>query len=113
MATLTYKMIGRILNKGHSWVFSAHDFLDLGRRQTVNQNLSRLAGEKFIRRLAHGLYDHPEYSYLLKKFPDPSPDEIADALARKTRTRSELCVVGGQIVTEVPDPSILSKTKPE
>jgi hypothetical protein len=91
MATpLSKQIIQRITQAEKSWVFSAHDFLDMGSRDAIDQTLSRLVKEEFIRRLARGLYDKPVFSPLLSKFIEPSSEEIAGALARKTNSKLQM-----------------------
>ncbi len=67
-------------------MFSAHDLLELGARETVNRALARLACGGQIRRLARGLYDlprvHPRVGVLW-----PPANTVALALARRTGSR--------------------------
>lgn len=77
------KMIARIYGHGRGWVFSRVDFLDLGSDSAVRKSLSRLCADATIRRIAHGLYDYPDYSELLKEQLMPGVDDVARAVARK------------------------------
>src|SRR5690606_27643572 len=43
-----------------------------------------------IRRIAHGMYDYPGYSDLLKKELSPDIDQVASAYARKFNWRIEV-----------------------
>ena len=64
-------------------VFSAVDFSDIAGVDAINQALSRLKAQGFIRRITQGIYDLPEYSELLKEYGSPRMDKVATALARK------------------------------
>lgn len=79
---VTSKIKKRIIRKGRGAIFASSDFLDIGSRASVDQALSRLAGQGMIRRLTRGLYDFPKksprFGYL-----SPSADDIARAVARK------------------------------
>jgi hypothetical protein len=66
-------------------VFTPSDFLDLGSRAAVDQALSRLARARRLRRVARGLYDYPRFDPQLGPLT-PSTDEVAQALARETRS---------------------------
>lgn len=74
----------RITAKGRGAIFSPADFLDLGSRASVDQALSRLADQGFIRRLTRGLYDYPKVSPRLGMLA-PSVDDVARALAKKDK----------------------------
>lgn len=63
--------------------FSARDFLPLCEYDSVRQALSQLAKESEIRRVLQGIYDRPAYSNLLMEYAEPSPHDVALALARK------------------------------
>ncbi|MBI1392409.1 MAG: hypothetical protein GC152_06670 [Alphaproteobacteria bacterium] len=76
------KIKRRVIRKGRGAVFTPADFLDLGSRAAVDQALSRLADQKFIRRLARGIYDYPKKSSRLGAL-SPDPDSVAAAIARK------------------------------
>lgn len=78
------KIKRRIQAKGRGYVFTPADFLDLGSRAAVDQALSRLADQKSIRRLAHGIYDYPKVSPRLGML-SPDMDAVARAIARKDR----------------------------
>ena len=44
--------------------------------------LSRLCEEQIVKRVMHGVYEYPEYSNFLQEVVVPSPDKVAQALAR-------------------------------
>ena len=63
-------------------VFVATDFTDIADNKTVGMGLLRLEAEGLIRRVLRGVYDKPEYNEFLGEYVEPSPDKIANALAR-------------------------------
>ena len=86
MQTIDSKLRSRIYGSGRGSAFTPNDFLDFGRRDAVDQALSRLAGKGTIRRLARGLYEYPrEHSELGILSPDI--EKVAKALAGKDRIR--------------------------
>ena len=68
-------------------VFSAVDLKGLGTRAALDQSLSRLAEKGCIVRIATGLYYMPRISSYSQRPLPPSPDQIIQALARKTGSR--------------------------
>lgn len=68
-------------------IVSVKDLLDLGPRAAVDQALSRLVREGQIQRVRRGLYAWPRTSALLKRPAMPSPDELAQAWAKKNGLR--------------------------
>lgn len=50
----------KILKHGPGWCFTAMDFEDLGSNDAIRRVLSLLQKEKWIRRLAQGIYDYPK-----------------------------------------------------
>ena len=64
-------------------VFSASDFSEIGDSAKIGVTLFRLEKEGLIRKVLHGLYVYPEYNAFLEEYIEPSPDEVAHALARK------------------------------
>ncbi|MCF0241781.1 MAG: hypothetical protein HUK25_04040 [Treponema sp.] len=68
-----------------NYVFSAIDYSDLAELNTLHQIFSRFEKEGKIRRIIQGIYYIPRYSSLLQEYEEPSPTEIANALARKNR----------------------------
>lgn len=74
---------------GRGGVFTPNDFIDVASRTAIDQALSRLVKSGKLRRVARGLYDFP------KKHPrlgplSPSPDDVAQALARATRSHVQI-----------------------
>src|SRR4051794_25407411 len=84
--TIDSKLLARIRGRGRGAVLVPGDFLDLGSRQAVDVTLHRLAKKGTIRRLARGLYDYPKEHPVLGQLT-PSANAIAQALARRDRTR--------------------------
>lgn len=63
-------------------VYVAIDFVDISDKTNVNAYLARLVDEGLIRRVLRGVYDKPEYNDFLEEYVAPSPDKVANALAR-------------------------------
>ena len=63
-------------------VYVAVDFVDISDKTSVNAYLARLVDEGLIRRVLRGVYDKPEYNDFLGEYVAPSPDKVANALAR-------------------------------
>ena len=72
----------RIASYGHGSIFMPSDFKDIANRETVKKSLQRLHSEKLIRRIIRGVYDYPEYNDFLGEYVAPSPNEVAEAIAR-------------------------------
>ncbi len=83
MNSIMDKIRNRVRAKGRGWVFTPKAFLDIGPRAAVDQTLSRLAKQGFVRRLDRGVYDYPKQHASLGKL---SPD--VDSLAKATAARS-------------------------
>ena len=67
MTAIADKTIKRVsAHDRGTWVCSPKDFLGLGRREAVDQALSRLVKAKRLRRVGHGLYDLPRSHYVSK-----------------------------------------------
>lgn len=76
------KIRERITGSKEGTIFVTSDFKDIAERTTIKMALSRLCDEQIIRRVMHGVYEYPEYNNLLQEFIAPSPNKIAQALAR-------------------------------
>jgi len=70
-----------------TWVFSAKDFLDLGKRAAVDQSLSRLHRDGTLRRVGRGLYDWPRFSPVLGRPAPMDLDAAVAAIARRDNLR--------------------------
>jgi len=82
-------ILKRIRVHGRGWVFTPRDFLDCGTRDAVRIVLWRLARDKTIRRLTHGVYNYPRVHKKLGILA-PNPDEVAAVLAAKTGSRIQV-----------------------
>jgi hypothetical protein len=87
MIPVQTKILDMLRRRGRGKVFTSKDFLGLGTREAVDQALSRLARAGEIRRLGRGLYQCPRRNEALGVELAPDADEVAWALARKTRSR--------------------------
>jgi hypothetical protein len=83
MQSIEDKISGRIRRKGKRWVFSQHDFGDLGSRAAIDLALHRLVRKGVIRRVMRGIYDSPQFSKRLGTHTGSDIHQVADALARK------------------------------
>jgi hypothetical protein len=72
----------RITEHGPGWCFTPMHFADLGSDASIRKALSQLEKQKFIRRLAQGLYDYPKKHDTLGVIP-PDLNEVAKAIAEK------------------------------
>lgn len=75
----------RISDSKPGYVFSAIDYTHIAELNTIHQILSRLEKDGKIKRVMQGLYYVPRFSELLQEYEEPSPNEIALAIARKNR----------------------------
>lgn len=81
--TTNLKLIrDRINRSDFGTVYVAVDFVDISDKTSVNAYLARLADEGLIRRILRGVYDKPEYNDFLEEYVAPSPDKVANAIAR-------------------------------
>jgi hypothetical protein len=53
---MTREIITLIQAMPGDWVFTAYDFLHLGRRESINAALARLARGRVLRRVSRGKY---------------------------------------------------------
>ncbi len=80
--TVVQNAKNRIIKHGRGWCFTPKHFLDLDSDTGVRSALSRLQKDKFIRRLAQGIYDYPREHETLGTLP-PKAEEVAKAIAEK------------------------------
>ena len=66
-------------------LFIPADFLDIASKDNTSQVLSRLVSSKEIDRVRRGVYEKPKISAVLKTNVAPSPDELAQTIARQNR----------------------------
>jgi len=87
MISVENKLVRRITRKQPGYCFTAKDFLDIGRRASVDQALSKLAKLGKIHRVCRGVYEFPKQGKLIN-MPLPTDfDQVAHAIARNTGTR--------------------------
>ncbi|HPA11470.1 MAG TPA: DUF6088 family protein [Treponemataceae bacterium] len=79
---VTEQVINRIYGKKRGWCFTPKDFLDLGSQEAVWQTLSRLVEKGLIRKVLRGVYEYPVKSRIQEGYVSPSPDTVAQAIAR-------------------------------
>lgn len=80
--------IRRLLQeKGRGRIFFAQEFYDLWPPSSVRFTLSGMATEGTVVRLARGVFCYPCLSEYGMKMILPTPDEIAHAIADKTKVR--------------------------
>jgi len=72
----------RINAFGYGNVFVIADFSDIADYENLKKVLLRLENDRTIRRIIRGVYEYPEYSDFLKEYVAPSPNKVAQALAR-------------------------------
>ena len=81
--TTNLKLIRDRINRSDiGTVYVAVDFVDISDKTSVNAYLARLVDEGLIRRILRGVYDKPEYNNFLEEYVAPSPDKVANAIAR-------------------------------
>lgn len=84
MESMQEKLLDRFAEANTLKVFTPKDFLDLGRRDAVDQALKRLVEEGKLQRLGRGLYHLSKTNPRLGIAVSPDTDSIAEALARQT-----------------------------
>ena len=81
--TTNLKLIRDRINRSDiGTVYVAVDFVDISDKTSVNAYLARLVDEGLSRRVLRGVYDKPEYNVFLEEYVAPSPDKVANAIAR-------------------------------
>lgn len=81
--TTNLKLIRDRINQSEiGTVYVAVDFVDISDKTNINAYLARLVEEGLIRRVLRGVYDKPEYNDFLGEYVAPSPNKVANALAR-------------------------------
>lgn len=81
--SIASNIYSRVKNGSHDEVYIVSDFLDLGEYHAVRKALLRLDEAGKIQKVMRGVYYCPRYSELIDEFEAPSPDKVAEALARK------------------------------
>jgi len=77
-----------LLRMGRGKIFFAQDFSIFGSSDSVRQALCMLTDDRIIERIARGVYCFPKVvgEYVMKTI-SPSKEEIANAIAEKSRVR--------------------------
>ncbi len=86
MSSVHQEITDRIGNLPHGTILFPTDFRGLGTEDAIRKALSRLAKEKAIDRLAHGIYQIPKTHPTFGKLA-PSLEEIAEAVAAHEHIR--------------------------
>lgn len=63
-------------------IFITSDFSDIASAKSANRALLRLEEDGVIRRVLRGVYEKPRYSDYLQEYVAPSPEKVAQAIAR-------------------------------
>lgn len=87
MQSIRNKILARVRGTGKGYAFSSKDFLDLGNRNLIDQSLSRLCKQNYIRRVITGIYDIPRKDDELGGTMSPDIHQVAKAIARKNGLR--------------------------
>lgn len=77
------KMLEKINHLRHGDVFTACDFLELGRYDNVRKSLFRLAEYGYINKIMDGMYFKPTIAERGNGFSYPQIEKVAIAIARK------------------------------
>lgn len=81
--SITHQVMKRIESGSRDNVYIVSDFFDLGEYNAVRQALLRLEKAGKIQKIMRGVYYYPRYSELIQEYETPSPNKVAEAIARK------------------------------
>ena len=81
--SIVTQIYDRIKAADHDEIFIVGDFLDLGEYHAVRSALLRLEEAGCIQKIMRGVFYCPRYSELIHEFEAPSPNKVAETLARK------------------------------
>lgn len=81
--SIAKRIMEQIENGDHDSVYIATDFSDLGEYNAVRQALLRLEKLGKIQKIMRGVYYYPRYSELIQEYEAPSPNKVAEAIARR------------------------------
>lgn len=82
------RIMKAISRKGRGKFVFLQDFATLGNRDAVKKSFQRLANEKFILRIANGIYYYPKEDKVLGLgVLMPSMDDIAQAIAKRDHAK--------------------------
>jgi len=80
--SLEESVLKRFRSRGRGAALTPSAFLDLGSRPVVAMALTRLVRRGALKRVSRGVYVYPKQNKLLGELA-PSPQEVAEALARR------------------------------
>jgi hypothetical protein len=86
-ADLKSKVLKQIVETPQNGVWTASDFVVLGRRSAVDKVLQRLVASGELRRIDRGLYDRPTKNELTGKATVPDYRAVIQAVARRDKVR--------------------------
>jgi hypothetical protein len=86
-ADLKSKVLKQIVETPQNGVWTASDFVALGRRSAVDKVLQRLVASGELRRIDRGLYDRPTKNELTGKATVPDYRAVIQAVARRDKVR--------------------------
>lgn len=75
----------RISQAPEGTVLIPSDFFDIASVENANTTLSRMASSGDISRIVRGIYAKPKHSTVLNKDIPPSPNDVAQAIARSNK----------------------------
>jgi len=81
------QILARVRGKGAGAVVTPKDFLDVARRDAVDQALTRLVRQGALQRIGRGLYHRAQTNRRLGIPVPPDPDIVAQAIGRQTGNR--------------------------
>lgn len=85
--TLKSNIMQRMNTTSPAPVWTAVDFLDLGKRDAIDKTLQRMVTDQTLRRIDRGLYDQPYFNALTGKPSAPDYRRVIDAVARRDQVR--------------------------
>ena len=81
------KILTRLKREKKGTIFFTEDLVSLGNAKAISKALERLASKGLITRVARGVYKKLEYFALLGEFMGATPDDIAQAIAKRDKAR--------------------------
>ncbi len=81
------KIFTRLKKEKRGTLFFTEDFVSIGNAKAISKALERLTNRGDIERVARGVYQKIEYSSFLGQNIAATPDEIAQAIAKRDKAR--------------------------
>ncbi len=81
------KILTRLKKEKRGTLFFTEDFVSIGNAKAISKALERLTNRGDIERVARGVYQKIEYSSFLGQNIAATPDEIAQAIAKRDKAR--------------------------